>query len=143
MKWVRHDGGRKEAGYMTSSGDCVTRAIAIASGLPYQTVLDGLAHYAQFERPRRGQKRSDGRRGVYRYTYQRYLLEDLGAEWVPTMGIGTGCTVHMREDELPMGRLVVSLSKHLAAVVDRVVYDIYDPTRNGTRCVYGYYVLGG
>lgn len=31
-------------------------------------------------------------------------------------------------------------SKHLAAVVDGVLHDTYDCTREGTRCVYGYYV---
>jgi hypothetical protein len=64
-----------------------------------------------------------------------------GFEWTPTMGIGTGCRVHMRQGELPMGRLVVMLSRHAAAVIDGVVYDTADPSRGGTRCVYGYYKL--
>jgi hypothetical protein len=34
---------------------------------------------------------------------------------------------------------VVALSKHYAAVVDGVVHDLYDPSRDGTRCVYGYW----
>lgn len=55
------------------------------------------------------------------------------------MGIGTGCRVHLRPDELPRGRLVVKLSRHITAVIDGVVYDTHDPTRGGTRCVYGYY----
>lgn len=42
-------------------------------------------------------------------------------------------------NELPPGRLVVSVSKHLTAVVDGVIHDRYDPSRDGTRCVYGYW----
>lgn len=56
------------------------------------------------------------------------------------MRIGQGCTVHMRADELPSGRLVVNLSKHSTAVIDGVCHDTYDPSRDGTRCVYGYFV---
>jgi len=36
-------------------------------------------------------------------------------------------------------RLILSLSKHLAAMVDGVVHDTHDPSRGGTRCVYGYW----
>ncbi len=55
------------------------------------------------------------------------------------MAIGSGCTVHLRIGELPAGRLVVSLSKHMTAVIDGVIHDTYDPSRGGTRCVYGYW----
>lgn len=57
------------------------------------------------------------------------------------MQIGQGCKVHLRADELPQGRLVVSLSKHHSAVIDGVVHDTFDPNRDGTRCVYGYYTF--
>jgi hypothetical protein len=60
-----------------------------------------------------------------------------GWNWKPVMGIGTGCTMHVRTDELPGGILVLSLSSHVAAVKDRVLYDLYDCSREGTRCVYG------
>ena len=135
------DGGRKAAGYDGSTGDCVTRAIAIATGLPYQTVYDGINQHAQKERPgskRRRGRRSNARTGVFKVTKNRYL-ESLGWVWTPTMKIGSGCKVHLRSHELPKGRLVVSLSKHSSAVIDGVVHDTYDPSRGGTRCVYGYW----
>jgi hypothetical protein len=72
-------------------------------------------------------------------------------------------------DELPAGRLVVSVSKHYTAMVDGIIHDLYDPrreesfmfgpdhgqelaagqgrnqngvwTRIGGRCVYGYWTL--
>ena len=46
--------------------------------------------------------------------------------------LGRGCTVHLRAEELPAGRLVVSLSKHVTAVVNGVIRDTYDPSRGGT-----------
>jgi hypothetical protein len=55
------------------------------------------------------------------------------------MQIGSGCKVHLRSDELPIGRLVVGLSRHSAAVIDGVLHDTYDCSRRGTRCVYGYW----
>ena len=38
-----NDGGRAEAGYKGRTGDCVTRAVAIAAELPYQEVYNRLA----------------------------------------------------------------------------------------------------
>ena len=58
------------------------------------------------------------------------------------MGIGTGTTVHLAVGELPDGPVIAALSKHMCAVIDGVVQDTYDPTREGTRCVYGYYTPG-
>ena len=58
------------------------------------------------------------------------------------MQIGQGCKVHLRADELPPGRLVVSVSRHTTAVIGGVIHDTYDPAREGTRCVYGYYSEG-
>ena len=55
------------------------------------------------------------------------------------MAIGSGCTVHLRADELPPGRLIVGVSRHTTAVINGVVHDTHDPTRGGTRCVYGYW----
>jgi hypothetical protein len=36
MKWIHNDGGRADAGFRGETGDCVTRAIAIATGKPYR-----------------------------------------------------------------------------------------------------------
>ncbi len=140
--FVNDDGGRADAGFKGKANDCVTRAIAIAAQLPYREVYDALNKMAKRERPRKRNgkpgKRSSSREGVFRKTYQRYL-ESIGFVWVPTMKIGQGCRVHLRADELPKGRLVVRVSKHVCAVIDGVVHDTHDPSRDGTRCVYGYF----
>lgn len=44
-----------------------------------------------------------------------------------------------RSITIAMDRPYVALSRHLCAVIDRTVYDNHDPSRGGTRCVYGYW----
>lgn len=136
------DGGRAVAGYRGSTRDCVTRAIAVATGLPYQEVYDELQARQKAANARRRKKyrqtRAGAGTGVLRTAYEPYLL-GLGFEWVPVMGIGKGTTMHVRTDELPDGTVVLALSRHMAASIDRVVHDSHDPSRGGTRCVYGYY----
>jgi hypothetical protein len=143
MKWTFDDGGRRAAGWEGLPGDCVCRSIAIAAELPYQRVYDKLNEMAKTERPRRkgryAGQRSSARTGVFKPTWKK-LLKELGFVCTPTMGIGTGCRVHLRDGELPMGRLIVQTSRHLTAVIDGVVHDTHDPSRDGTRCVYGYWV---
>lgn len=138
IDFVLDDGGRAAAGFRGETGDCVCRAIAIAAELPYAEVYAALTATAARERPRRGKKRSSARTGVHKATIRRYL-ESLGWRWTPTMQIGSGCKVHLRAAELPAGRIVVSVSRHLVAVIDGVVHDTHDPSRDGTRCVYGYF----
>ena len=55
------------------------------------------------------------------------------------MSIGSGCQVHLRDKGLPTGHLIVQLSKHVAAIIDGVIHDTHNPSRRGTRCIYGYY----
>jgi hypothetical protein len=56
------------------------------------------------------------------------------------MLVGSGCKVHLVANELPMGRLVISVSKHLTAMIDGVIHDVYpNVARGGKRAVYGYW----
>jgi hypothetical protein len=136
--WVYDDGGRAAAGYRGKANDCVARAIAIATGVEYALVYADLNAEAERERPRQGRRRSSARTGVQKPTTRRYLA-DIGWTWHPTMAVGSGCRVHLRPDELPTGRLIVQLSRHVTAVIDGVVHDTHDPSRDGSRCVYGYW----
>ena len=135
---VYNDGGRKDAGCRGIVRDCVVRAIAIVSGRTYASVYEALNEAAKSEHPRNAGKRSSSRAGVKTATVRRYLAT-AGYKWTPTMHIGSGCKVHLRPDELPPGRLIVRLSRHLTAVIDGIIYDTADPSREGTRCVYGYW----
>lgn len=139
IEFIYDDGGRKAAGFKGTTGDCVCRAIAIATCLSYQEVYDSLNDMARSERiTKRSRRRSSARSGVRKPTIRKFM-DQLGWKYTPTMGIGTGCKVHLRKDELPSGRLVVQLSGHLTAVVDGVLHDLSDCSRDGTRCVYGYW----
>lgn len=172
MQFVRSDGGREAAGFKGYAGDCVARSIAIASHLPYRQVYDALADgNANQRRSKHSRKpKRSAREGIdtNRKWFKNYM-RSLGFSWVPTMFIGSGCQVHLMPGELPSGRLVVSLSKHTAAVIDGVIYDITHPGRetyitrqndgkpikkkewiNASsgdicqicyRCVYGYWIL--
>lgn len=42
MDWVFDDGGRAAAGFKGQTGDCVTRALAIALGRDYREVYDAM-----------------------------------------------------------------------------------------------------
>lgn len=138
MRFEYNDGGRKAAGYQGSTGDCVCRAISIATCLPYQDVYEDLNRNIQNRRQTKRIRGRSARTGVPRTVIKDYLAL-LGWEWHPTMHIGSGCTVHLVDGELPMGRLIVSVSRHLVAVIDGVIQDTHDCSRQGTRCVYGYW----
>lgn len=146
IKFQQNDGGRAEAGFKGSARDCVARAVAIASGLPYAEVYKRLAKETGNQRKTKLTKKqpASARNGIQtnRKWFKDYMVE-LGFRWVPTMFIGQGCEVHLRADELPGGRLVVSVSGHYTAVIDGVLHDTYRCDREGTRCVYGYWILGG
>lgn len=139
QRFIFNDGGRKDAGYKGSTGDCVTRSIAIITNKPYKEVYNALNKLSESEYlGKRMSKNSNSRTGVHRKTYQKYL-ESLGYEWIPTMQIGQGCKTHLRSDELPVGRLIVRVSKHITSMIDGVINDTHDCSREGNRCVYGYF----
>lgn len=158
MRFVYNDGGRQAAGYKGHAGDCVARAIAIISEHPYVEVYATLAEGMGAERKSRG---ASARNGIHttRKWFKDYM-RSLGFVWTPTMGIGTGCRVHLTDGELPLGRLIVAVSKHYTAVIDGVIHDTHNPQReggevttwykpgttevdrvtvSGGRCVYGYW----
>lgn len=142
MEWIYDDGGRSKYFKAENVRDCVTRAIAIGTGKDYKEIYDLINEFAKKERTgTRKRGKSSARNGVYKNTTRR-VLESLGWKWVPTMTIGSGCTVHLSADELPEGVLIVSVSRHLTCVIDGVIHDTYDCSRDETRCVYGYYVKG-
>jgi hypothetical protein len=136
MKFKYDDGGRAAAGYKGHTGDCVARSIAIASGRPYAEVYDFMAKGNEGQRSTKHSRKwqsSNKRTAAHGIFVQRKWFKDymrsLGFEWTPTMTIGSGCKVHLHDGELPMGRLVVNVSKHCVAVIDGVIHDTHDPQR--------------
>lgn len=122
------DGGRAEAGFEGNARDCGARAIAIALDLPYARVHRELSQIYG----------ASADLGVSREAIHEFLV-GYGWKWTPTMGIGTGCKVHLKAEELPKGRIIARVSKHVCAVINGVLHDNHDSSRDGERCVYGYW----
>lgn len=168
--FIFNDGGRSAAGFKGRAGDCVARSVAIASGRPYSEVYAALAAGAGGQRKTRrtGKQPASARNGIHvKRKWFKDFMAALGFRWVPTMQIGSGCKVHLCADELPAGRIVVSVSGHYTAMIDGVIHDTGDPRReihciepdrgqelkagqwrnsNGVcsiqrRCVYGYWTM--
>jgi len=151
--WVYDDGGRALAGFRGSAGDCFTRAVSIASQVPYAEVYnlvnaaakDMKQRFNQLDKkPKKLLKFSrrgsfgNARCGVKNPLFHE-VMRRMGWTWTPTMRYGQGCKVHLQQDELPSGRIICRVSKHIVAVIDGVIHDTYDSSRGGTRCVYGYF----
>ena len=79
LEFNHNDGGRKAAGYKGDAGDCVTRAIAIATGNGYETTRSDLMEVTKgFKGKSRSKvakrvKSNSVRNGVFREIYRPYL----------------------------------------------------------------------
>ena len=131
MEFKYSDGGRSKYYKAKNVGDCVTRAIAIANGWDYKFTYNLVKKYNGGNTPRNG---------VYKVVYNK-LLSDYGWKWIPCCGKGVeNNSVHMSANELPNGIVICRLSRHLTTVIDGVIFDTYDCSREETRKVYGYWI---
>lgn len=92
--------------------DCVTKAIVLASKLPYSTVRKKLFHTA---------KLLDCTK-LCPTCYSFFINQVIG-------GVPTNCedmTVGRFADEHPNGTYLIRIDGHLTAVIDNVCYDIWD-----------------
>lgn len=148
--FVYNDGGRAAAGYKGNAGDCACRAITIATERPYKEVYYELSTLMKQDNGKNRRGNATPRDGVKMEIIKKFLTRH-GWKWVPTMKVGQGCKVHLDAKELPAGRIIVRISKHITVMIDGVIHDTYDPrwytvnNVNGNktvagRCVYGYFV---
>jgi hypothetical protein len=163
-RWVKDDGGRSRSGFGHSRrstsgiarghkdtvGDCVARAIAIATQKPYREVHDALIvanvryiavseeAWANHARRRGGIRLFHADHGAYSEAFGPYL-KTLGWKHTSTKELPRGKGVHLRADELPSGRLIVELPRHLVAVIDGVIHDTHDCSDEGRCRVQGYW----
>lgn len=129
MKFKYNDGGRSKY-FKGNADDCVTRAIAIATGLDYKYIYNTIKDLLQHT-PRNGLTKQE----------TRDIMNYFGFEWVSLMTIGGGCHFHLKEDELPNGIIICQVTKHVTTVIDGVINDTFNPSRDGKRCVYGYWYI--
>jgi hypothetical protein len=128
-RWIYNDGGRAAAGFNGTTGDCACRAIAIATGKPYREVYAELNALCALLGPRRASAET----GLPDRIAHIYLGQ-LGWRWTSTD------KARLHRWDLPPGRIIAAVSKHLVALVDNVVHDDGEHWR-GRRPVYGYYTL--
>lgn len=136
MEFNYNDGGRSQY-FKGAVKDCVVRAIAIAEEKDYKEVYD----YVNKKLKSHGYP-SVRDKGVPKYLV-RELLKNYGWTWIPVMKIGSGCELHLNEDELEHFKditIIASVSKHITCIKNGVINDTYDCSRGGNRCVYGYYI---
>jgi hypothetical protein len=140
-RWVPDDGGRTEAGFKGKAGDCVTRAIAIATGLGYRQVhdlVDGTGRGAPIWRADLSYTSADA--GVHPAIVDEVLSGELG--WWDYHRFRPSTRFVL--SRLPAGRIIVELDSippHLCAVIDRVIHDIEDCSKGGRATVHGYWTL--
>lgn len=155
MDWEYNDGGRSNY-FKGDAGDCVTRAIAIATGQDYKQVYEEVSKRSKLEtakqlKKHRNGKRSSARNGVFKETWKKYL-DDLGWKKHSTSGGRKGVSCHLNDSELPKGTLIVQIAKHLTCVKDGILHDTYDCSKisyidqwtgetvtNSNRAVYAYW----
>lgn len=148
MKFVYSTGGREKYFKAENVGDCVCRAISNAANLDYMTVYKMIQ---EFSKNKKCSKKSSARNGVSKDIVDK-LLKNLGWTKVVTCKVGYGVQMHLTEEELPKGNLIVRVSKHLTNVRDGVIHDTYDCSVqeyfdnfgnrivNNKRAVYAYWV---
>ena len=134
MKYKANDGGRERAGWKGKrAGDCVPRAIAIATGEHYRDIrrrLDTLTNEMT------GGLHRTTNNGTYPPVYHRYLT-DKGFNLVITKG-------KYLKDLPTKGVYIAVLPRHVVTVIDGVANDSYDSTKSKrTKCgsprLRGYY----
>lgn len=104
-------------------GDCVTRAFAIASGLPYAIVHAKITTLVLRNNPgRRRTRTADSGIPVSQRWFKDYMKR-IGFVWVPACD-GTRL---VREHIPAKGRLIVSMRSHYVAVIDGTIRDFCDP----------------
>jgi hypothetical protein len=128
MTYIYNDGGRKEAGYKGTAGDCGARAIAIALGMDYKTAYNLLAQANKDK----GFAKS-ARNGIYKDIYSD-VLKSLGWVWVSAPkfeGRKAKCK------DIHHSIAIARQAGHYVAVKDGIPQDIFDSSE---KMVYGFWV---
>jgi hypothetical protein len=123
LPWSANDGGRAAAGFGGSAGDCVVRAICIATCQDYEKTYTDIFALAK----------STPSGGVSQRYYRPYL-EERGWRFV------YAGRRRLTEKNLPSHRKIIALmSRHAVAIVDGTIHDTYDCSNAGKRQFYSYF----
>jgi len=128
MAYIFNDGGRSTYFTGKNAGDCVARAIAIATGMDYKLVYDTIASKNKI-----AYGKKSARNGVHNTIWQQYLTE-LGFVKCKSPKLFGRKAKPM---DMPMGVVIASQSKHLVCVIDGVPHDTFDSSQ---KMVYNYWM---
>lgn len=67
------------------------------------------------------------------------VMKRFGFEWTALCSPGSKERKHLSASELPNGRIICRVTRHVVAVIDGVIYDNHDPQRDESRMVYGFW----
>lgn len=124
--YVQTDAGRSTSARPRQQSDCTVRALALAVRIPYDEAYAVLAQA--------------GRKSSERFRFKDWVTdaEVNGKRFIRTtfpsvtgkrrMNPGTFCSSH------PAGTYVIQTAKHVAVVIDGVLYD--DTPMKPDRCIY-------
>ena len=128
MEFIWSDGGRAACGYVGLTGDCVTRSIAIATGLVYRDVYQVLSNASD-------------------KTARHGITSDVYANFLRSRGWKNVCTNGFAAEDLPRGVVIVAFqpdarnrTAHLACVIDHTVYDTWNPMEDPEYRIVGYWI---
>lgn len=132
--FIQTDGGREAAGYKGFVNDCVVRAISIVTESSYKVIYREMNQYLSIL----GYNRT-ARQGIPIDVIHRYM-KNIGWKYVPATRNGNHSNMHLNATEMPSGRIIADMAGHVSAMIDGVIYDMWDFSNNGEATVLGYWV---
>lgn len=153
LKFIHNDGGRSKY-FKGSTGDCVTRAIAIATNIDYKIVYDDLfiankeyieKHNNKYAKAMKSRKNGlSPRNGIYKEIYSKYLFAN-GWKYISLVKFGS--KERTKLDQLThLDNIIVCIPRHIMAMQKGVINDIGDTRysyweeRKSIRTANGYYI---
>lgn len=123
------DGGRAAAGFKGHTGDCVVRAIAILTGVPYADIYRRVAAAMRHggysasgngyrQKPRRGLRPRMSARRIQNLVKTSYGLR--------RVNLGCGPRPTYTEAWLLHGDCLVGTARHISAIIDETLRDTFD-----------------
>ena len=140
MEFNFNDGGRSKY-FKTTGRDCVTRALAIASGMDYLEVFNKITELKW--------KAGDDKSAFHGvHTRSKWFISQMkkwGWKWTQ---VKTYERVSIDSPKFNKGNVILSLQHHYLALIDGVINDTYNPdqpkqrglrSESGKRIVLGYW----
>ena len=154
LNFIYSDGGRSNY-FKGEAGDCVVRAISIATEIDYKVIYDKLfdlnkdyiakknTKLSKQMKSRTREKGGSPRSGNYKKIYHDYLLNN-NWRWVSLRKFGS--KERTKLDELTnKGNIIVAVNRHLMCMKNGTVYDTWDSRwsywfeKKSVRTANGYY----